>query len=207
MSNETQTQDTPTAVADQQPLFVAERNGVALNFYETPFKRTTEESGKKGLTYPAPDFDEVLEDLPKFIRWVGPKTILAMLAGKFKATCQLIFEAACKPKTDSAGTLVLDNDGETMHDYEQFDLEQFKKSIVELSVTTETKAELEERQRELVDKMMKVCLAFDKYQTKDAHKAAVLEVRGEIELIKNQIAKKKRTRKTEAQIPGEAVAA
>lgn len=204
----------PVADAPEKVLaFVSEKNGAKVNFYLTPYQRATDESGKKGIEYPAPDLDEILADFANFVTYLGPKQAASAIVARFKQQCQATHEACCKSKVDSTtGQPVLDKDGDTIPDYEDFDIEAFKKGILEGTISSESKAELIEKRDTLLAKLQKMCVSYALMdhvteEQKLKHRAALLDLKGEIELTKVQIDKKKRTRKTEAQIQGEAVPA
>jgi hypothetical protein len=201
MSNETAAVATLEEKAPE-PLFYSEKNGVKVPFFSTKFQRAGEDSGKQGLEYPAPDIDWALENMQAFITYVGVKSALTAILAKVKQNAQAVFEASCPPKVDtSTGQPILD-DGETVPDYELFDLTKFQKQIVEGTISSESKAELEEKQKDLMARLLKVSMghAMLTHATPEQaakYKDAVLELKGDIELTKIQIEKKKRVRKTE----------
>lgn len=211
MTTQATEQDSTNTAAQEEatkaPLFVSEKNGAKVNFYETAFQRQTDDSGKKGLNYPAPDYDESLDSLENLIQYVGKKAALSAILAKIRSDCQAVFEANCKPKIDSTtGNPIVDKDGDPMPDYEQFDIEGFQKDIVAATITSESKSDLMKRREDLMEKLVKVASDFSgKHGTPEQHRAAIMELKGEIELLKIQIEKKKRTRRTE--LPAESVGA
>jgi hypothetical protein len=183
---------------------IVERNSVKLPFKPNKYKR----GAKEGSIFFAPEVeakgDTVSVTLPaslaSVVAWLGAQTLADWLQAKLNLTSQSATEeASCKVKLDSSGKPVKNAQDEYEYEDTDFRIEDFTKMMSELSTRGESKAELEEKQSELIDKLE--AIAQKKDGTPEENMAQFAFLVKELSTVKHAIAAKARTRKSKIAEP------
>jgi len=180
MTTEAQAPSNPQSATEEIEVV---RNGISLSFPPTEFSRG--EKKKLGIKYPYTG-DITEETLPTFIKWIGIENFLGMTNEGWRLWVQSIYNSALKNNADV------------------FKAETFKEYAQELSVTSETLKDLNDKIGVLTGSLTELTTkAFAAQQSGDANAQLALmsefmKISDEMKLVNTKIQSKKRVRKVKA---------
>ncbi len=173
---------------------VCNRNEVDLTLLPSPISRGT---GPTRWTYRPERPTE--ENLPNWLKWCGTDLIISATFSKVQLAIQDIFFWATHTETTFKN-----EKGEDEYESKDFDEKEFLVGISSLSTRGEKLSDLEERQQELVDSIIKFGDAMELHVIGSSEylkcAAGLTETKNQMKSIKGAIERKQRTRKSRAEV-------